>query len=422
MSISPMSIPSMNIKIAIVIPVYNHGKTLREVVTRCLAVCESLPVGTKKIATHETGNEQGFSAHDILVVDDGSDDKGMESIQDYPIQKIYHEVNKGKGAALLTAARALKAQGYSHMIALDADAQHYPEDIPSFTQAIMQNSHGFIVGKRDFSVANIPASSRFGRKFSKFWMFVQTGYSISDMQSGFRAYNLDALLCLDLKEPRYSFEIEVLVKAAWAGFAIEEIPIKVYYQKGPERISHFNKIKDNVRISILNTRLTIRALIPIPFRRHVLDVEGANVSLLSPLKSLHILLQQSSPVHLATSSAIAFFICSLPLLGLQSILLLLCINTWHLNRLCALVVIPLSWPPFLPALCILVGYRVWNGEWLTQFSMETLYYQIWHRFVDWIVGSLVLAPLLGILMGIIVYIMSCILNKYYLRARYEMDK
>jgi len=406
----------MSIKIAIVIPVYNHGKTLGEVVTRCVDICHSFSADSVQ------NNRVAFDVHDILVVDDGSDDNGMESIQDFPVQKIQHEINKGKGLALLTAAHALKAQGYSHMITLDADAQHYPEDIPCFVQAIMKNPHAFIVGARDFSVPNIPTSSRFGRKFSKFWMFIQTGYSISDMQSGYRSYNIDALLCLSLKETRYSFEIEVLVRAAWAGFAIEEIPIKVYYQKGSERVSHFDKIQDNIRISILNTRLTIRALIPIPFRHHVLDVEGRHISLLSPLKSLHILLQQSSPMHLASSSAIAFFICTLPLLGLQSILLLLCINSWHLNRLCALVVIPLSWPPVLPALCILVGYRAWNGVWLTQFSMETLYNQFWYRALDWILGSLLLAPFLGALIGLIVYLMSSLLNKYYLRVQHEMDK
>lgn len=404
-------------KVAIVIPVYNHGKTLSEVIGRCINVCH-----TFSIDNAQNNLSLKLSSNDILVIDDGSEDDGIKSIQDFPIQIIQHSVNKGKGAALIKAAQSLKKQGYSHMIALDADAQHFPEDIPDFIQAIIQNPYAFIIGKRDFSAPNIPFSSRFGRKFSYFWMFIQTGYTISDMQSGYRAYYLETLLCLNLKETRYSFEIEALVKAAWAGFAIKEIPIKVYYQKGNERISHFDKIKDNIRISILNTKLTVRALIPIPFRHYALDVEGRGMSLLSPLKSLQILLQNSSPVHLAISSAVAFFVCSLPLLGLQSILLLFFINLWHLNRLCALVVIPLSWPPVLPALCILVGYKIWHGTWLTQFSMETLYYQFWQRFFDWILGSLILAPFLGGLMGMIVYLLSIILNKHYVRVKHEMDK
>ncbi len=243
-------------------------------------------------------------------------------------------------------------------------------------------------------------------------MFVQTGTRVSDMQSGFRAYPLQAMLCLPLKESRYSFEIEVLVQAAWAGFAIGDIPIQVLYQQGKERVSHFKALADNVRISILNTRLTIRALVPIPFKHHSLDVEG-NISLLSPLQSLQRLLKHSSPFNLSLSAAISLTICTLPILGLQSILLLFCIQKWHLDRLCALAIIPLSWPPFLPGFCVLLGYRIRNGEWLTEFSITTLGHEIWQRIIDWILGALVLAPIVGVLMAIIVLNLSLYLSKKY---------
>ncbi len=397
----------MQEKIAIIIPVYNHFKTLGEVVTRTMAVLEQLANDN----TQE--HAQKFSSYDILVVDDGSSDSSFAQIADFPIQKIQHKVNQGKGAALLTGAKFLQEQGYTHMISLDADAQHFPEDIPLFINAIEKNPYGFIIGARDFSVENIPFSSRFGRKFSSFWMFVQTGCKISDMQSGFRAYCIEALLCLSLKEVRYAFEVEAMVKGAWAGFAIDEIPIQVYYQEANERVSHFDKAKDNIRMTILNTRLTIRALIPLPFKHYAIDIEAKKqkLSLLSPLESLRILLKNSTALHLAYSAMLAFFVCLLPLLGLQSILLLLCINTFKLNRLCALLIIPLTWPPFMPALCILVGYRIINGFWLTEFSFQTLYHEFWARFIDWIVGSIVLAPILGIIMGLSVYSLSFILNK-----------
>ncbi len=398
----------MQRKIAIVIPVYNHFKTLREVVTRTIQALGT--INANKNYTSYTG--QFFSSADIVVVDDGSTDSSFAQIADLPIQKLQHRLNQGKGAALLTAAQHLHTLGYSHMITLDADAQHFPEDIPLFIDAIKKNPYGFIIGSRDFSVENIPYSSRFGRKFSAFWMFVQTGYKVSDMQSGFRAYCIEALLCLSLKEVRYAFEVEALVKGAWSGFAIDEIPIQVYYQEGKERVSHFNKAKDNIRMTLLNTRLTVRALIPIPFKHYALEVENKKLSLLSPLKSLQILLKDSSALHLAYSATLAFFICLLPLLGLQSILLLLCINSLKLNRLCALLIIPLTWPPFMPALCILVGYRLINNVWLSEFSFQTLYHEFWLRFVDWIVGSLVLAPILGLCMGFSVYLLSLMLNAH----------
>ncbi len=380
-----------HIKVGVLIPLYNHGKTIREVVLRALA--ERNDVLTK-----------------VMVIDDGSTDQGLENIKDLDVDCLSLEQNMGKGHALRLGAKTLYDQGFTHMISLDADNQHYPEDIPLFIQAIGQTPNAFLVGARDFEVQNVPRSSRFGRVFSEFWMFVQTGTRVSDMQSGFRAYPLQALLCLPLKENRYSFEIEVLVQAAWAGFAIADIPIQVLYQRGAQRISHFKALADNFRISMLNTRLTIRALVPIPFKHHSLDVEG-NISLLSPLQSLQLLLKHSSPLILSISAAISLTICTLPILGLQSILLLFCIQKWHLDRLCALAIIPLSWPPFLPGLCVLVGYRIRQGEWLTEFSINTLGHEIWQRILDWILGAIALAPIVGAIIAIIVWNLSLYLTK-----------
>ncbi len=379
------------IRVGLVIPLYNHGHTIRQVVERAIAQ-------RTHIFTH------------IWVIDDGSTDAGLDNIKDLDVQCISLKQNMGKGHALRLGAKTLHEAGFTHMLTLDADNQHYPEDIPFFLQKIEQNPHSFLVGARDFNTANIPKSSRFGRAFSEFWMFVQTGVRVSDMQSGFRVYPLQALLCLPLKENRYSFEIEVLVQAAWAGFSILGVPIRVLYQYGQERISHFKALADNYRISMLNMRLTVRALIPIPFKHHSLDLEG-NISLLSPLQSLARLLKHSSPLNLSISAAISLAICTLPILGLQSILLLFCIQKWHLDRLCALAIIPISWPPFLPGLCVLVGYRIRNGQWLTEFSINTLGHEIWQRILDWILGALVLAPIVGILMAITVWSLSHYLTK-----------
>ncbi len=384
------------IKIAIVIPLYNHGQTIRHVAERALKEC----------------NEQ---CPEVWIIDDGSTDNGVENVQDLDVHILRQPQNMGKGCALQRAAKELHAKGFSHMISLDADNQHYPEDIPLFLQGIQQKPHAFFVGSRDFTVENIPRASRVGRAVSAFWMFVQTGTKVGDMQSGFRAYPLEAFLCLPLKESRYSFEVEVLVQAAWAGFAIEDIPIRVLYQQQEERISHFKSFADNYRISLLNTRLTIRALVPIPFKHHSLDVEG-NISLLSPLQSLQRLLKDTRPFNISLSAAVSLGICTLPILGLQCILLLFCIQKWHLDRLTALAIMPLSWPPFLPGLCILVGYRLRHGTWLTEFSIQTLGHEIWQRILEWFLGAIVLAPLVGITMGIIVWLCTLYIRKKDLTA------
>lgn len=364
--------------ILVVIPVYNHGATLHTVAKAVLAI----------------------HPH-VMVVDDGSTDGGPDTLKGLPLRLMRLPRNQGKGAAVLAAAA--QARGFTHIITIDADGQHDPADIPAFVAAIRRLPHAVVVGARNFNTPNVPVASAFGRRFSQFWMFVQTGCNVSDVQSGFRAYPLAVLRELHLWESRYSFEVEVLVKAAWAGFAIEEIPVRVYYPPAAERVSHFLAVRDNARMTLLNTRLTIRAMVPVPFRRAALRGEGG-ISLLHPLKSLRLLLEErTSPGELGRSAALSLLVSTLPLPGLQSMLLLFCIGWLRLNRLCALVLVPLTWPPVVPGLGVLLGYRLRHGYWLTEFSVQTLGYEAGQRFLEWMLGSVLLAPILGLLAGLVVW-------------------
>jgi uncharacterized protein (DUF2062 family) len=347
--------------------------------------------------------ERALRVHSpVLVVDDGSTDGGPEGLAGLPVECVRLGENRGKGAALLAGAKSAAARGATHMISLDADGQHHPEDIPLFLARIEQDPNALIIGRRDFSVPHVPAPARFGRAFSGFWMRAQTGIAVQDMQSGFRAYPLELFDCVRLTETRYSFEVEVVVRAAWAGFALCEIPIRVYYPPRGERISHFRLFRDNLRISLLNTRLTIRALLPLPFTCYA----GASRDRLSPLRPLaslrHLLAHNATPADLARSTGLSVFVSTLPLPGLQSILLLLCVGWFRLHRAAAVSVAPLTWPPFVPGLCVLVGYRLRQGEWLTEFSIRTLGHEAWQRVFDWAAGALCMAPLLGLLTACIV--------------------
>lgn len=371
------------VKTAILIPVYDHGASLRHVV---LAALRQHP--------------------HVIVVDDGCTDGGPESLAGLPAHLVRHERNRGKGAAIRSGAAAAVALGYTHVITLDADGQHKAEDIPAFLAAIEESPWSIIIGARDFNVPNVPGSSRFGRKFSQFWMFVQTGLNISDMQSGFRAYPVGILERVVCSDSGYSFEIEIVVRAAWAGFAIREIPVQVFYPPREERRSHFKALADNLRITWLNTRLTIRAFLPLPFSHKSLAAEG-RISLRHPLRTLRVLLDNGgTPRELGRAAAWSIFLSTLPLPGLQTLLLLFFIQWKRLNRLCALVMVPLTWPPFVPGLAVLLGYRILRERWLTEFSIQTLGHEVGDRFLDWIVGSLALAPFLGAACGVAVFLMA----------------
>ncbi|MYL84806.1 DUF2062 domain-containing protein [Desulfovibrio aerotolerans] len=372
-----------NLRVCILIPVYNHGATLRTVVTQALAI-------------HPY----------VLVVDDGSSDGGGATLADLPIILKRHPENRGKGVAIMTGAAEAVRLGYTHMITLDADGQHDPRDVAMFLPIIDAAPMAIIVGARDFNIPNVPRSSRFGRRFSNFWLRVQTGQILDDVQSGFRAYPLNVLLALDLGETRYSFEVEVLVRAAWAGFPLCEVPISVYYPPRHARISHFDAFWDNVRISRLNTKLTIRAMMPLPQQKLCLNRTGS-VSAIHPLRSLHLLLaERETPINLARSVAFGVLVGALPLPGLSCIIILLASGYLALNKYAALAANQLCIPPFVQAACVMTGFYFQHGRWLTEFSVQTLGYQAGQRLFDWILGSLVVAPVLALAIGLLVYLLA----------------
>jgi glycosyltransferase involved in cell wall biosynthesis len=234
------------VRILIVIPVYNHGATLRSVVKGALDVHDA-----------------------VMVVDDGSTDDAVSPLKNLNVRLVRHPRNLGKGAAILTAAREAQKLGMTHMVTIDADGQHNPRDINRFLPLIRTHPDAVIVGKRDFDPAEVPRANRFGREVSNFWLRLQTGRALGDAQSGFRVYPLWVLQNLKLKERRYTFEIEVLVKAAWTGIELMETDIPVHYPKGTDRVSHFHLFWDNVRLSKLNAGLTLRAMLPWPHRKRV---------------------------------------------------------------------------------------------------------------------------------------------------------
>ncbi|RPJ18896.1 MAG: glycosyltransferase family 2 protein, partial [Desulfobacteraceae bacterium] len=134
---------AVTLRCAVVIPAYNHGRQLGDVLPNALRF--------------------GFP---VFVVDDGSTDSTPQLLASFPhVTVIRHEMNQGKGASLLDGfTAALKAADYA--ITLDADGQHHPDDIPSLVQAVQKGNRPLVLGKRSgMEHANVPWTSRWGRKF-----------------------------------------------------------------------------------------------------------------------------------------------------------------------------------------------------------------------------------------------------------------
>jgi len=378
------------LRIIIVIPVYNHPTTLRGVVTQALQV-----------------------HHEVMVVDDGSTEDAFSFLQGLQVHRVRHPQNLGKGAAILTAAREARRMGMTHMVTIDADGQHSPDDFNRFIPVIQEAPDAIVVGKRDFQNSRVPRANRFGRSFSNFWLRLQTGKTLGDAQSGFRAYPLSVLENLKLHEKRYTFEIEVLVKAAWAGVELREVDIPVYYPPATERVSHFHLFWDNLRLSLLNAKLTMRSVAPLPHKKIVNSRHrpGEKITVLHPLKSLKTLLtENTSPERLAAAGALGVFLGTLPLIACHTITILFAAGFFRLNKVAALSSSQICMPPFVPAICIEIGYFIRHGSFLTEISLKTLGYQAPERLYEWLIGSLILAPALAVLTGGTIYIMAFLIR------------
>lgn len=379
----------------VVIPVYNNSSTVRDVVERSLRVTQN-----------------------VLVIDDGSTDADLRLLlADTGAEVVRHEHNQGKGAALITALKLLSQRNIDYMISLDGDGQHYPEDIPVMLRELGKQEGALLVGCRDFNDPNVPGSSRFGRKFSNFWMGVETGCDVDDCQSGFRAYPVKYVSHLKCLSRFYNFETEILTRSAWANLPVVNVPIRSYYPPQGERISHFRPFVDNFRISCVHTLLVLRRLMPIPHRKLIAPPPFDWKKLAPRNVWKYLVSENSTPGALAAAAGVGTLLAVLPLLGLHGVVILYAAARLHLNKLMAFNIQHIFMPPLTPFLCIELGHYLRHGRFLTEFTMQTLFEQGVSRIAEWLLGSLVLAPVFAVITSGIVYFTALAVQCLRRRAR-----
>lgn len=189
-----------------------------------------------------------------IVVDDGSNPPLKHSLEEFEsqIEIITHDRNRGKGEALLSGARYVESRGGDFFVSMDADGQHLPSEIPKLLE--INDNKSIIIGARNFKIDNVPFGSKFGRWFSNFWAVLDTSQKITDSLSGFRLYPI-SILDLKYSTTGFDWEMEVLVKHAWKKRAIKEVEIECFYPDPKERVSHFKKFIDTMKIVAVHVKL-----------------------------------------------------------------------------------------------------------------------------------------------------------------------
>lgn len=361
------------LRCVVIMPTYNNAGTIATVISDVKAFTD-----------------------DVIVVNDGSTDDTkniLSSIED--IKVIDYPNNKGKGYALKLGLKKAYEWGYRYAITIDSDGQHYADDIPTFIDKIEEKPDSLLIGARNLTAENMPSKNTFANRFSNFWYKVETGQELSDTQSGFRLYPLDKLQKIYFITRRYEFEVEIIVRAAWRGVNVENVPIKVYYPPVEERVSHFRPLQDFTRISILNTVLVLYALLLYYPWKFLRALTWTNIKNFIDKQILH---SKDTNLQMAAAMGWGVFCGIIPLWGYQMVFAGVSAHFMKLNKIVAVVFSNISIPPMIPF--ILYGSMI-AGAWILNidniFSIDNISLQsVGQSISQYLIGSIVLATISGV--------------------------
>ena len=376
------------LRCALIIPTYNNAGTLPAVLADALRWCPT-----------------------VFVVNDGCTDNTAQLLANPPqgVEVITYPDgrNRGKGHALITGLRHLCTLGYAYALTMDADGQHFADDIPNLLEPIVGSDYKpgtllnpnipsdvFVIGARNIQAEGMPSKNTFANKFSNFWFKVETLITMSDTQSGFRLYPLRCIEGMRFFTPRYEFEVEVAVRLAWKGCRVLNVPIKVIYPE--DRVSHFRPGRDFFRISVLNTVLCLIAFF---WYYPVALIRWCRSGRLRTFVRENLTHTGESTARRASAVALGVAMSVMPIWGFQTVAAVGLAHLLRLNKIVTGACANVSLPPLIP---FIVYAAVQIGSWLTgceplpNFSRDLTAEAVGGSALTYVVGSVVLGLLLGV--------------------------
>ena len=177
---------------------------------------------------------------EVLVVDDGSEDRTSDVAREAGAKVLRREANGGKGRAMRDGIAALLAGEWSHVAFVDGDGQHDPDDLPALLAAARRGAD-FVVGSRLGSPEGMPAKNYWANTIGDRVLSRMTGLPVEDGQSGYRVLSTALLRQLRLTANRYAIENEMLIKASRRLRKFEVVPVRSIYLTGPR---HYRPFRD----------------------------------------------------------------------------------------------------------------------------------------------------------------------------------
>lgn len=190
------------------IPAYNEAATIGSVVLAAQEYCDR-----------------------VIVYDDGSTDATAAVAHEAGAMVLDHHRNEGKGACIRRIFELAREHQADHLVLLDGDWQHNPGEIPVLLESLEAEDADVVIGSRylDGGDGDTPLYRRAGQKTLDLATYLGTGEPVTDSQSGYRAFNRTAIETIDISEPGFGVETEMLRSAADHDLRVSEVPISVNY-------------------------------------------------------------------------------------------------------------------------------------------------------------------------------------------------
>jgi len=195
--------------LSIIVPVYNEETELSRLVARFMAATFPVPF-------------------EWIFVDDKSSDRSLATLQvfskQYGFKVIAQETNQGKGTAVIRGISEAKGD---ILIVQDADFEYDPREIEKVIRPILDDQADVVYGSR-FKSASSPASNNFHSLINRFLTLLSnhfSGLSLTDMETGYKAFRADLLKAMNLTSHRFGIEVELTAYTAKTRARLREVPI-----------------------------------------------------------------------------------------------------------------------------------------------------------------------------------------------------
>ena len=214
-------------KVFVIIPAYNESRIISQVV-----------------------REVKEKINAVIVVDDGSTDNTGQLAESSGATVITHITNRGQGAALQTGINLALERGADIIVTFDADGQFVPKEIDRVVRPLLVKETQVVLGSRFLPNAMSKEKIPFGRRLilsiATWFTRLYTGLSITDTHNGFRAFNREGALLLDIKHDGMAHASEIIEQIRKHNLSFKEVPITVNYTK--YSLQKGQKIKNSLKI------------------------------------------------------------------------------------------------------------------------------------------------------------------------------